>query len=112
MVVALLALVSGVAWADVPPEKPATLPDTSCVGKAAGATCGDGGRCVAQKVRRPDFSKGSPPTWVVTEVLVCEGSKAPAGAPRSLALGMGLGFVALALGLGLRGRRFPRPSAA
>lgn len=111
----LVGLLAGVAWADIPAEKPPTLPDTSCVGKAAGAACGDGGRCVAQKVRRPDFSKGSPPTWVVTEVLVCEGSRAaPADSPeRSLALlGGALAFLALALGLRLKGGRPGRPAAA
>lgn len=108
-------LLAGAAWADIPPEKPPALPDTSCVGRAAGAACGHGGRCVAQKVRRPDFSKGSPPTWVVTEVLVCEGSRAASAdsSERALALlGGALAFLGLAVGLRLKGRGPSRPAVA
>lgn len=108
----LVGLLAGAVWADIPTERPPTLPDTSCVGKAAGAACGRGGTCVAETVRRPDFSKGSPPTWVVTEVLLCRGERA-GSVERSLAPdGAALAFLALAVGLGLRGRRPRGPAAA
>ena len=70
---ALLLLLSSQAWADIPPEDPATLPDLSCVGQFPGAACGKGGECTAKKVRRPDFTNGVPPTWKWTEVLICKG---------------------------------------
>ena len=61
-----LSLVALQARADIPPLP--SRPDLSCVGQPEGATCGEGGRCVKQVVRRPDFSKGGIPTWVTTEV--------------------------------------------
>ena len=77
----VLAVLSGVAWADIPDGPPPTMPDASCVGQPEGAACGSGGRCVKARVRRPDFNQGSPPTWAWQEVLVCEGG-APSNAER------------------------------
>ncbi len=102
-----VGLLAGVAWADIPPEEPPSLPDTSCVGKAAGASCGDGGRCVAETVRRPDFSKGSPPTWVATQVLVCRGAQVATRDVRPLsatALGGAVAFLVVVVAVSLRRR--------
>ncbi|MFT3707007.1 MAG: hypothetical protein QM817_04990 [Archangium sp.] len=63
--------VASAAWADIPPDDPGTLPNTACVGQPEGSACGAGGRCVKQRVRRPDFSKPGAPTWVWTDVSVC-----------------------------------------
>lgn len=99
----LVVLLSGAAWADVPPDEPATLPDTSCVGKQAGDACSGGGTCRAVRVRRPQLAPGAMvPSWGWTEVLVCE---QPAAAPSSSArawLGAALGFLALLLAVSLR----------
>lgn len=69
-----LSLVALQARADIPPLP--SRPDLSCVGQPEGATCGEGGRCVKQVVQRPDFSKGGIPTWVTTEVMICQGARA------------------------------------
>lgn len=68
-----VVLVALQARADIPPDP--ARPDLSCVGQPEGASCGNGGRCVQRTTRRPDFSKGGVPTWVTTEVMVCEGSR-------------------------------------
>jgi hypothetical protein len=88
-----VALLCCGAWADIPPEDPPTLPDTSCVGKQPGAACAGGGRCVEQVVRRPNFTGGGVPIWEATTVLVCQ--RAPA-VERSALVALG---VALAAGL-------------
>lgn len=87
----LVVLLAVPAWADVPP--PPQWPDTSCVGQAEGTSCGTGGTCRKLKVRRPDFSSAGVPTWVVTEVMICEGGR-PAWRVAVLAGLLGLAFLA------------------
>lgn len=89
----LVALLSMPAWADVivPPPIP---PDLSCVGRQAGDTCTNGGTCRSQRVRRPDFSKGVPPTWQWTELLVCE---QPSSVARQAVSGLVLAMLAALL---------------
>jgi hypothetical protein len=95
----LVVLLAAVARADIPvPE----LPSTTCVGKTAGAPCGAGGRCVAHRVRRPDFSV-SPPSWSLVEVLLCEGEQV--GDERRILERAGLLGVALGGVLLIRRRR-------
>lgn len=98
---ALLLVLSTQAWADIPPENPATLPDLSCAGQFPGAACGKGGECTAKKVRRPDFSNGVPPTWKWTEVLICKGPQ-PVKPP--LVVLFALMFLIATVSLSLRGR--------
>lgn len=109
-------LAANAAWADIPPQEPATLPDTSCNGKKPGDACNGGGTCRSVRVRRPQLAPGaSVPTWAWTQVLVCEKpEEAPSSAPR-LALAASVLLLLAALfvtrrsamsasaGLGMRG---------
>ncbi len=100
--VAVLCL-AGLVHADVMPDP--TRPDLSCVGRAEGDSCNEGGRCTKRRVRRPDFSKGGVPTWGFTEVLVCEGASTSPVSLGALLAGVALLLLAARRAAGARAGR-------
>lgn len=103
-----LLVLSSLSFADIPSDDDGVIPDLSCVGQAVGASCGNGGRCEKVRVRRPDFSTGPVPSWVMVDVMVCRGSKSNG----TLLTGLGLAVSFSLLALRSRGRSSPRQSAS
>lgn len=71
LLLGVAVLLTTPSYADIPPDEPPTMPSAECVGKAAGERCGSQGRCEQIHVRRPDFSNGTPPTWRLVPVMIC-----------------------------------------
>lgn len=100
----LVCLVATASLADVILP---SLPTDTCTGKRAGDTCSATGTCVAQQVRRPDFST-SPPTYKTVEVLVCV-ERAASRVPARPVMGTALGMLLVAALLILRHHLQTRP---
>lgn len=85
----VVLLLAGVAKADVPIPAPPAMPDTSCVGAAEGAACGQGGHCRRVQVRRPSLVRGEV-RWGFVDVMVCEGGQSvPFGAAFAMLAAIG-----------------------
>jgi hypothetical protein len=109
----LLALLSAVALADIPPSNA-----SQCQGASAGGACttddGKAGTCVMQKVGRLDYSEGVPPKSIEVDMLICVASASArvATAPPYLAAGLVLLIMGALLAVKVfgRGRRLQASS--
>lgn len=110
LTIALTALTlpfAGAALADIPP------PNTQgCANRKASDACkndnGNDGTCTASKCSKLDYSKGTPPSTVEYDCLVCTSSGGGTSGGCSMSAGTGASgalFAALALPLLLRRRR-------